>query len=98
LEWLRSDSIGQTGRLLCERLLRNSEYRAMTAARFFSYCYGLRSEIVHHGEPADSTIDLLEVANACQTFVGDLLLASFGLPAADGDEGRDHHAPETDDH
>jgi hypothetical protein len=77
MEWMRSDSVGHTGRLLSERLLPNGAYKGMTPARFFSYCYGLRSEIVHDGKPAAAAVDLVEVANTCQAFVGDLLLASF---------------------
>ena len=80
LEWLRNDSIGQTGRLLAERLLGDLEYDGLSAGRFFSHCYRLRSEIVHNGKTSDPTIDLLQLSNKCQAFVADLLLASFGVP------------------
>ena len=80
LEWLKSDSISHSGRVLCERLLGEREYQAMREARFFTYCYGIRSDIVHNGTPSDFSIDLLDLANSSQLFVGDLLLASFGLP------------------
>lgn len=79
LERLRSDSIGQTGKSLCERLLPHKEYGGRSAGKFFRYCYDLRSEIVHSGKPKDG-VDLLHLSNACQAFVGDLLLASFDLP------------------
>lgn len=80
LEWLRNDSIGQTGRALAERLLVNLEYDGLSAGKFFSHCYRLRSEIVHNGKTSDPTIDLLQLSNACQAFVADLLLASLGVP------------------
>lgn len=83
LEWLKSESISHTGRVLCERLLGHREYKAMRAARFFTYCYGIRSEIVHNGKPSDPVVDFLDLANTSQRFVGDLLLASFGLPLPD---------------
>lgn len=79
LERLRSDSIGQTGKSLCQRLLPDKEYDGRSAGKFFKYCYDLRSEIVHSGKPKDA-VDLLRLSNACQAFVGDLLLASFDLP------------------
>lgn len=78
LERLRSDSIGEAGKSLCERLLPNKKYGGRSAGKFFKYCYDLRSEIVHSGKPK-AGVDLLHLSNACQAFVGDLLLASFGL-------------------
>lgn len=80
LEWLKNDSIGQTGRALAERLLVNLEYAGLSAGKIFSHCYRLRSEIVHNGKTSDPTIDLLQLSNACQAFVADLLLASLGVP------------------
>lgn len=80
LDWLRSDSIGQAGKRLCERLLPHKEYDGRSAGEFFKYCYNLRSEIVHSGKPSKDGVDLLQLSNGCQAFVGDLLLASLGLP------------------
>lgn len=80
LDWLRNDSIGQTGRVLAERLLVDLEYDGLRAGKFFSRCYRLRSEIVHNGKASDPTIDLLQLSNTCQAFVADLLLTSIGLP------------------
>jgi hypothetical protein len=79
VERMKSDSIGQTGRELAERLLSDRAYDGLRAGKFFAHCYKVRSEIVHDGKPCDPTIDLLQLSNACQAFVGDLLLASFGL-------------------
>jgi len=81
LERIKYNSIGQTGRETAERLVAGREYDGLLAGKFFTHCYKLRSEIVHTGKPSDPTIDLLQVSNACQAFVADLLLASFGLPS-----------------
>jgi hypothetical protein len=80
LERLRYDSIGQTGRALAERLLGDKEYEGLKAGRFFSLCYSVRSEIVHNGKIPDPASDLLRLSNSLQTFVADLLLASFESP------------------
>lgn len=82
LQWLRQASIGQAGRALSERLLPNKQYLGQTASHFFNFSYGLRSQIVHRGRPKDLGIDLKEVANTLQVFVGDLLLASFEAKTA----------------
>lgn len=82
LDRLRYDSIGRTGRALAESLVSDREYDGLKAGKFFTHCYKLRSEIVHDGKPSDPAIDLLQVSNACQAFVADLLLASFGLSSA----------------
>lgn len=79
IERIRYDSIGQTGKNLCEKLLANRKYAGRSPGSFFKYCYRLRSEIVHNGRPSETGIDLLQIANVCQGFVGDLLDASFGL-------------------
>jgi hypothetical protein len=78
LQWLRRDSIGQTARQLAAKLLPGREYAGRTAAKFFSFCYDLRSQIVHDGRTHDPAVDLLEVTNTLNGFVADLLLASLG--------------------
>jgi len=83
LERLKYDSIGQTGRALSDSLLGDRKYSGLKAGKFFSRCYKLRSQIVHNGQPNDPTTDLLQESNACQAFVADLLLASFGMSEID---------------
>ncbi len=73
LQWLKSESIGQTGRKLAEELLGEQTYLDRVAKKFFAYIYGVRSEIMHSGRPADSAEDMLLLANTTATFVGDLL-------------------------
>jgi hypothetical protein len=82
LEHLREDSIGQAGRHLADQLLGNKIYTEMTPGKFFSKCYSIRSQTVHNGIPDDPDVDFLVLANLCQQFVGDLLLASFASSAA----------------
>jgi hypothetical protein len=77
LERLRDESIGQAGRHLADRLLKDRSYDELPAAKFFTKCYGIRSQTVHRGVPEDPDIDFLTLGNSCQQFVGDLLLASF---------------------
>lgn len=89
LQGLRRDSIGQAGRSLCESLLPGKEYLGRTASRFFSLCYDLRSQILHDGRLQDAAIDLLEVVNACQGFVADLLLAAFNVASPQPTRGTD---------
>lgn len=77
LQSLRQTSISQTGKALSEMLLPDKDYLGKSASDFFGLCYGLRSQILHSGRPKDQNIDLLDVANTLQIFVGDLLIASF---------------------
>jgi hypothetical protein len=78
LEWLKSESIGQSGRALVERHLGSAQYDNVEAKRFFSRCYGVRSEILHNGSPSDAKLDLLDMTNTLQDLVRDLLLKLVG--------------------
>lgn len=80
LQWLRQESIGQGGRRHTSDLLSGRDYDGRSPAKFFSFCYELRSEILHDGRVHDRSIDIHEVANTLSRFVADLLLASFGVP------------------
>ena len=73
LQSLKRESIGQAGRALATRCLGESTYLDMTPAKFFSHCYGLRSQILHAGKTSDATVDLLIVGNAMQQCLGDIL-------------------------
>lgn len=80
LQWLKYKSIQQTGRKLVARFLGDGVYAEMSAQRFFIYCYGLRSQILHNGKPEVESIDLSNVTNILQVFVSNLLVTSFVLP------------------
>lgn len=74
IEWLRSESIGQSGRRLATALLSGRQYDGKPPAAFFSDIYEIRSGIVHRGA---SPKGMLALANTTQEFVRDLLLASI---------------------
>jgi len=77
IQWLKKDSISQSGRKLCGSLLPENEYMGMSSTKFFTYCYGVRSNIVHSGGNSTQEIDLLDLSNTMQLFVKDLILASI---------------------
>ena len=80
LRWLYSEFIGQAGRRIANSLLIDRLYGGLSPGKYFSYCYELRSRIVHSGHIPEN-VDLLEVSNVLHQFVGDLLQASIGIPA-----------------
>lgn len=77
LQWLRSDSIGESGRKLAARLLPSQLYGGRSSAAFFGFCYSLRSQIVHRGATEDAMVDILSLADNAEVFVSELLLASI---------------------
>jgi hypothetical protein len=80
LTWLHDESIGQAGRRTADALLVGQTYESRKPGKYFSDCYELRSRLVHSGQVA-ADVDLLNVANSLQRFVGDLLHASIGIAA-----------------
>ncbi len=78
LQWLKRESIGQAGRALADRLLGGKVYDGQEPARFFTFCYDLRSSILHLGKVPAEITDFLSVCTTAHTFVCDLLIASFG--------------------
>jgi hypothetical protein len=77
LQWLKRESIGQAGRALADRLLGGKVYDGQEPARFFTFCYELRSSILHLGKVPAEITDFLSVCTTAHTFVCDLLIASF---------------------
>jgi hypothetical protein len=77
LKWLKKNSIRGSGQKLAASLLEGHNYDGRNAAEFFKYAYDLRSQIVHDGRAKDASINMLAIANAMETFVSDLLLASL---------------------
>jgi hypothetical protein len=76
LQWLRRESISQAGRNLSNSLLPNKTYSGKPAGAFFSSCYDLRSNILHHGT-AGPEVDVSGLASVVEEFVANLLLASL---------------------
>ena len=77
LEWLRYQSIRQAGRTLADRLIPNEFFDGQSSADFFSRCYDLRSQILHHGTIEDDSVDIWHLANVMESFVAQLLLAAL---------------------
>ena len=77
LQWLKQESIGQAGRTLATRLLSGRIYQAQPPARFFTFCYELRSSILHFGTVPATVVDFPSVCAVAHEFVCDLLIASF---------------------
>jgi hypothetical protein len=77
LRWLNRESIGQAGRALAARLLHGRAYEGQAPDRFFSFCYNLRSSILHFGRVPVEITNFRNVCAAAHQFVCDILIASF---------------------
>lgn len=73
LRWLRQESINQAGRRLASSLLGGRSYSNRSAADFFSYCYQLRSDLVHGNVPFPTFEEVGNAAGTLEVFVSDLL-------------------------
>jgi hypothetical protein len=73
LEWLRRESIGNTGRVLVSKQLEGKEYQGTTAAQFFTRCYALRSRLVHGIHPMPTRSEIGHTAANLEVLVSDLL-------------------------
>jgi hypothetical protein len=78
LNWLRYESINQTGRRLAEKCLRGQVYMNMKAPSFFSYCYNLRSRLVHGEHPLPSQQEIGSAVASLEMFVSDILSGELG--------------------
>jgi hypothetical protein len=72
LEGLYKESIGKTGRKLAQRL-KGNKYMDRNPKNFFSYCYELRSKLVHGSVPRPERNDVDIAAAHLESFVADLL-------------------------
>ena len=73
LQWLRYESINQTGRKLAEDCLKGRTYMNKEAPSFFSYCYNLRSRLVHGTPPFPSQQEIGSAVSPLVMFVSDIL-------------------------
>lgn len=82
LRWLRRESINQAGKRLTSERLGGRVYGDRTAPEFFSYCYQMRSNLVHGNLPVPTFGDVGGVAATLAVFVSDLLTGPvLGYPA-----------------
>lgn len=72
LEWLKDESIGQAGRALV-RTLDPRQYMGVSAAKFFTKCYDMRSALTHGKLPRPPAQDVDLLASNLETMVGHLL-------------------------
>ena len=73
LSWLNYESINQTGRKLAEKCLGEQLYMNKKAPSFFSYCYNLRSRLVHGRHPMSSQQEIGSAVAQLEMFVSDIL-------------------------
>ncbi len=86
LRWLKQESIRQAGKRLVAERLGNRMYADMSAAKYFSECYDLRSSLVHRGSYDREKFNKL--SSHLPHFVSDLLtLPILGPP----DKDSTHH-------
>ena len=72
LQWLYKESISQAGRKLADQLAGHN-YMDLDAKKFFTYCYDLRSNLVHGNIPRPTPNEVGLAAANLELFVGDLL-------------------------
>ena len=72
LEQLYTESIGKAGRKLAKKL-GDRKYLGHSPREFFSYCYNLRSWLVHGDVPRPTREEVDQAATNLEAFVGDLL-------------------------
>jgi Apea-like HEPN len=77
LRWLSNESISQTGKRLAESRLGKKLYNELSAPRFFTDCYSLRSKLVHGSMPYPTFEELSGATGALEVFVADLLTSPF---------------------
>lgn len=83
LQWLLNESISQAGRRLSADRLGNRNYMNMPASKFFSYCYGLRSSLVHGSTPYPTLDTVSTAVGQLEVFVADLLTVPvLGAPSS----------------
>ena len=81
LRWLENEFISQTGRRLAEARFGDRIDNGLTAPRFFTRCYGVRSSLVHGSIPCPTFNQVNGAAGVLESFVPDLLTAPFlGAP------------------
>ena len=77
LKWLRDESINQAGKRLVNERLGDKPYHTKPAPKFFSYVYGLRSDLVHGNLPYPTFDEIAGVVAIVEDFVSDLLITGF---------------------
>jgi len=75
LNWLLKESISKTGREFVNQRLGQRLYNNMPSDKFFTYCYNLRSKIVHKG--TYSHADIGTITPELERFASDILCSFY---------------------
>jgi hypothetical protein len=73
LRWLKNQSINYQGRKIAKDRLGSKLYSGKTPEDFFSYCYHIRSRLVHGDISDPMTKEIRSVVATLEVFVSDLL-------------------------
>lgn len=71
--WLKKEPIDQAGRRLITNRLENRIYEEKPAVEFFTYCYKLRSKLVHGNLPSFNSSEVSKIVQSLEMLVSDLL-------------------------
>lgn len=83
LRWLKYESISRTGRQFVQQVLGERVYLNKPASDFFTYCYTLRSNLVHGNMPYPTFEDISAAVGDLEVMVSDLITTPhLGLPEA----------------
>lgn len=83
LNWLKRESINQSGRRLVTQRLGDRVYEGRVAADYFTDLYHMRSSLVHGSVPYPSIEDVSRIVANLEVFVSDLLTVPIlGPPVA----------------
>ena len=70
---LENESISKSGENLARSFLGSKKYNEVEAPKFFRYCYKIRSNLVHHGEPKIPDHEFSGLVATLEIFVHDIL-------------------------
>ena len=83
MKWLANESISQAGRHIAQQRLGGMTYEGMSASKFFTHCYCLRSALVHGSIPFPNFDQVNSAVGQLESFVSDLLTQPIlGVPRA----------------
>ncbi len=78
---LKIESISKSGQNLSKTLLGSKKYQGSDPSKFFKYCYKIRSNLVHNGEPNIPDHKFSGLAATLEIFVHDILESKIKLLA-----------------
>jgi hypothetical protein len=79
LRWLYKQSISQSLKEMAERHLGDREYGNMSAKKFITHCYDIRSNLLHDGSVNNKEVQLSSLVAQLDRFMSDLLAEMMGI-------------------